>query len=76
FSRDILRGKGIIHFTEESRPMVWQQTGRHIDISPVGSTIAQKDIDRSRLIVIAPDEPDAVSGALCKIGFSPYSAGM
>ena len=69
FSRDLLRGKGVIHFTEG--PMVWQQTGRFIDFSPAEHLAGNGD-QESRLIVIALDHPEDVSMALGEIGFTPY----
>lgn len=69
FSRDILRGKGVIRFTEG--PMIWQQTGRFIDFS-AAEHISADDDQESRLIVIALDQPEEVSKAICELGFTPY----
>lgn len=71
FSRDILRGKGIIEFTEG--PMVWHQTGRYIDFTPRDAALAETDA--SRLIVIALDQPQAVAEAFKEIGFKFFETG-
>ena len=70
FSHVILRGKGIIHFQDES--MIWQQAGRFIDYEPLQDDAIKSSADESRMVIIAIEELDDVFDALHKIGFTPY----
>ena len=70
FSHVILRGKGIIHFQDES--MVWQQAGRFIDYTPLQQGATKLGTHESRMVIIAIDQLDDVSNALHQIGFTPY----
>ena len=73
FSRDILRGKGVINFAEGA--MVWQQTGRLVEFTPFVKSNDGAAPEMSRLIVIAPDRPDEIAKAFGELGFTAYDDG-
>lgn len=72
FSHDILRGKGIINFTNGVE--IWHQTGRYIDFSPPTAAIMTDTSKQSQMVVIALDQPEAVKAAMIKIGFTSYQS--
>ena len=65
FSKDLLRGKGILCF--QTRTAIWQQAGRlqhldDVDPNPGGDTSSQ-------IVLISTANLDAVTGALRSLGF-------